>query len=207
MSAQDGSKGLIAEVISDAAAQIAQQQAAAAGEQIPLFTPPIAPQLTLEPDGKGGQRIVAAQSLTPAEIAMDGEARRRAGRPRGATSRSTRQLREWLLRGGVLPQKWMMDFALMDPEALAARANASLTWALEFQAKLMNDLAPYLMPKMASVDDDGRAVPMMGMLVNNAIVMPGEALPAGVRPPWETRQPPPALNHQPAPASGQGGQP
>jgi hypothetical protein len=122
--------------------------------------------------------------LTSEEIAADTEQRRKGGRPPGAQNIATRQIREYLLKKGVVPQKWMMDWLLVSPEELAARLRCSIGEAFDKQVSLAKELGRYIMAPMATVDDKGNAVPTLAMVFGNQILTPGDNT-AGISPPWQ----------------------
>lgn len=150
------------EIMSEAMANAAQAVAAPvapAVQQDELFAVPISPRLRKSAD---------ANALTPAAIEAEGERRRKAGRPPGAQNRSTVELRKFILAGGVLPQKWMMDWLLMEPEQLAARLGCTLVEAFDRLVALADKLAPYTMARMAPSDDKGNAVPFFEFHLGNS---------------------------------------
>ena len=100
------------EIIGEAVAAAAQElaSATAAPVQDEMFAPPAVP--------APGARIEGAA------LEAEGERRRKGGRPPGAQNKSTRQLREWLLRGGVLMASLMSAvpaWAGMDPLPVLAQ--------------------------------------------------------------------------------------
>jgi hypothetical protein len=129
----------------------------------------------------------------PVEIGANAEQRiesvRKAGRPPGAANRSSRELREWLLRRGVLPQAALMQWVMGGPDGVLAwitgghpdiadaetRAVAYREWRT-----VCVELGSYLLPKQAQVDEAGRTVPQM------IFVMPGGTAPIApdARAPW-----------------------
>lgn len=154
------------EIVGEAVAAAAQAVGAPVHEvQEEMFAPPLMP-------------AKAGVALTPAEITAEGERRRKAGRPPGAQNKATKELREWLLRGGVLPQKWMADWLSVEPEQLAARLGCTVLEAFDRQARLADSLAPYVMSRMAPSDDKGQAVPIFNFQF-------GTGGPENDLPPWE----------------------
>ncbi|MBS7703186.1 hypothetical protein [Chelatococcus asaccharovorans] len=156
-----GERGVIAAAVSEAAGAVAADRAP--DEQLGLFEAP------------AGRRMDVEQA------AEDHAARRGRGRPPGAANRSTRELREWLMRGGVLPQRWMMDWLLLSVEELAARLQCSRLEAFDRQASLADRLGRYFMPHLAPTDAQGAAVPMVALMVGGQAVN-GAA--TGSAPPW-----------------------
>jgi hypothetical protein len=146
MSAGTGQAGVVAEAVSGVGAEIASARAAADGEIVDLFPLP------------GCERGV-----------NDGAARERAidarkrGRPPGAANKSTKDLREYLLRRGVNPLQAMMEWALHTPESLAAELGCTRLEAFDRLAGVWRELAPYFAAKMVPVDDEGRPLPMFAM--------------------------------------------
>jgi len=158
--AGNGVSGVVAAAVQDARDAVAADREAV--EQLDFLAP------------AGGQVL----SLEAAQ--EDAEARRKRGRPAGSANRSTVELRRWLLAGGIVPQKWMADWLLISPEELGKRLGCSTAQAFDRQTRLAIELAPYLVPKMAPVGDDGKAAPML------VINMGGSgAAQAGGLAPWE----------------------
>lgn len=119
-----------------------------------------------------------AVKLTLAEAAADAETRRKAGRPPGSQNKANVQMREYLLRAGVNPHKWMMDWLLLAPEELAKRLGCTVVEAFDRQALLAERLKKAFMPDLAPTDETGKAVPLLQFNIN------GQNASAG-RPPWE----------------------
>lgn len=127
------------------------------------------------------EKLPAGQSLSPHAVEAEAERRRKVGRPPGSQNKATKQLREWLLRGGVLPQKWAMDWLLMEPEQLAARLGMTVAEAFARQVTIAEGLYPYFMARMAPTDDKGNAVPFLSFSLGApALDEAGRELP-----PWE----------------------
>lgn len=108
------------------------------------------------------------------------QARRQRGRPKGAQSLSTTEWRNFALRHGPHPVVAMMRWLDLGPHGLAEELNITLTEAFDRWRALASDLAPYFMAKQAPVDDRGKAVPGL------AIIMGGQSMnsDAGGLPPW-----------------------
>lgn len=157
-----GEAGVVAEAISGGAAEIA---GAPAAEELPLFALP----------GR------AAPIDAPArERAI--EARKR-GRPPGAVNRSTKELREYLLRRGVNPLQAMMEWALHSPESLSRELGCTPLEAFDRLKSLWEALAPYIAPRMVAVDEDGQALPLLQLVIGGQRLAPS----AGSEPPWITQ--------------------
>lgn len=111
------------------------------------------------------------------------EAKRRAGRPKGAENLSGRQLRAMIdhaAGGNVLLQRarWLQ----LEPEAMALRLGVSVAEAFDRQDRIRAELARYVAPMLAPTDDQGRAVVPILMQVSTA---PGARAEAGAdAPPW-----------------------
>lgn len=139
--AADGKAGVVAELVQAVAGDVAA--AKAEPEQLAMFEAP------------AGELLIAGSNAAIAE-----ERRMRgAGRPPGAQNKATRELREWLLAKGIVPQHWQMKWLMLEPEALAARLRCTVAEAFDRQAALARELGPYLMAKMAPTDAAGNAVP------------------------------------------------
>ena len=167
---------LLDAAIDATSAAVAQDRKAAEGDQEELFHRPAVPETA--PDGWN-------RGLAVPEARADADRRTKAGRPPGRQNKSTRLLREWLLRGGVLPQRWMMDWLTIAPEELAARLKCSVADAWDRQAKLAEKLNPYFMAAMAATDDKGNAVPVFAFYSGGHRDGPGGSAPDAATPPWE----------------------
>lgn len=159
MTSGSGHAGVVAAAVKGVAEGIAAADAAAAGEQIPMFEPP-----TRFADDDGAIE----------------RARRQRGRPPGAANRSTKEFREWLLRRGEHPLQWMMRWASHTPESLARELGCTMLEAFDRLKALHQELAPYFAAKMVAVDDQGRPVPMMVMQFGQFGAPPSE----GGKAPW-----------------------
>lgn len=137
---------------------------AAAPVQEEMFARPVVP--------KAGGR------LSLEEAARDAETRRKAGRPPGSQNRSNVQMREYLLRHGVNPHKWMMDWLLLSPEELAQRLQITIVEAWDRQALLVDRIKKAFMPDLAPTDEAGKAAPVLNFNIG------GVAATAN-KPPWE----------------------
>jgi hypothetical protein len=163
-------KSPIAETVEKAADGVRESAAAAEGEQSELFQLPFA----------------ASES-----VAATAQSVRKAGRPPGAENKSSRQLREWLLGRGVLPQAALMQWVAGGPDVLwnwvtegkevyeGRAALRAKVWEMWKQANV--ELGAYLLPKMQPVDDAGRAIPAMVMFAPGGQVMTA----VDGKPPWE----------------------
>ncbi|WP_026783140.1 hypothetical protein [Pleomorphomonas koreensis] len=159
-----GKRGLQREIARGLAEEVAEVKAAAEGEQLGLFAPPI-------PDGAVRDQIVA-----------EAEAReRKAGRPKGATNLATRQLREFIFSRGKNPVIWKISWLTMTVEQLATYLGCSKLEAFDRQRMLADTLQGLVLPNLAATDEAGNAVPTINMVFGG-----GASL--GVspdRPPWE----------------------
>lgn len=142
-----------------ASADIARPEA----EQPALFDLP-----TLDPSGEIEQ--ARARSL-------------RGGRPKGAQNLATRELREWLLARGILPQQMMMEWLTLGPEGLAKALGCSKVEAFDRIMALADKLGRYFMAPMVPVDDQGKPMPSFNVIIGgSAGVVDGDG---SVRPPWK----------------------
>lgn len=168
-----------------AAAIVGDAVAAAAGavatvdqvEQLPLFAVPT--------HGRAERVNVGAIERATAEA--EG-VRRGPGRPKGAENRATREWRDYLLRRGEHPLEWMMRWSMHTPESLAAELGCTKAEAFDRLAKLRTELAPYFMPKMQPVDEDGRPVPMVNLTIGGSGPGGDPALPPWLRYNGETAE-------------------
>lgn len=159
-----GKRGVEKEIARAAASEVAAELAAADGEQLGFFAPPI-------PD-----------EAKRAEIVADAEAReRKAGRPKGATNIATRQLREYVLSRGKNPVIWKISWLTMTVEQLAEYLKIKPAEAFDRQLAIANSLQGIVLPNLAATDAAGNAVPNINMVF-------GGGTSSGVgpdRPPWE----------------------
>jgi hypothetical protein len=151
MSRADGIGG----VVRAAAAQSLPGEPAV--EQADLFNLPIA-RSAAESDAAFAARAERAHEL----------ARRGRGRPRGAQSVSTTEWRNFALKHGPHPVVAMMRWLDLGPHGLAEELDITLTEAFDRWTILARELAPYFMAKQAPVDDQGKAVPGVAVIVGNA---------------------------------------
>lgn len=182
MADRDGIKGVMAEAVSEASQQLAAQ-ASPAPSMDDLFNIPAAPDQPqhVSFDKQGN---VTSGGLTPQQVSEEAERQRKAGRPKGAVNRSTRELKEFILKTGTVPQLWMVRWLNLEPEQLAQRLRCSIEKAFDFQLTIARELGEYIIPKMARTDGQGNAVPLMGLFVNGQIMDPQSPLPAGALKPW-----------------------
>lgn len=159
-----GKRGVQRDIARQLAGEVAAEKAAGEGEQLGFFAPPI-------PD-----------EAKRAEIVADAEAReRKAGRPRGATNLSTRQLREYVLSRGKNPVIWKISWLTMTVEQLAEYLGIKKAEAFDRQLAIANSLQGIVIPNLAATDEAGNAVPTINMVF-------GGGTSSGVgpdRPPWE----------------------
>lgn len=167
----------VAEAVEKAALAVREAAAASAGEQAELFALPVqaSPQL---------EAIASAN--------------RKAGRPPGAENKGSRELRQWLLGRGVLPQAAVMQWIAGGPEVLwsfvtEGKAMGDFEGRAALRAKVLDswlrtamELGGYFLPKMQPVDDAGRVVPAMFMFAPGGGLMSAEG---GQAPPWDYLKP------------------
>lgn len=142
--------------------------AAAAGpaEQAELFGLPVS-----DPEGK----VEAARS-----VGLKG------GRPPGAQNLATRQLREYLLKRGVLPQQAMMEWMLLGVEGIKEALGCDKIEAFDRWLSLADKLGRYFMAPMVPVDGEGKPAPSFTVVIGGRT---GVAAPDGAQlPPWEYLQ-------------------
>jgi hypothetical protein len=163
MSRADGIGG----VVRAAAAQSLPAQPAV--EQAELFNLPIAKRYG-ETDAAFAERRERLQE----------EAKRGRGRPKGAQSVSTTEWRNFALKHGPHPVVAMMRWLDLGPHGLSEELRIPLKEGFDRWAVLARELAPYFMAKQAPVDDQGKAVPGVAVIVGNA----GLNTEAGGVPPW-----------------------
>ena len=165
MSEADGRGGVMRQAVQAAAGALAAERAAAEPVQLSMLPLPIG-----NPRAKHLRHQV--------------DRRREAGRPPGATNIDTRMLREWLLKRGVHPLQQLFVWAQHTPQSLAAELGCSQVEAFSQLRQLWADLTPYLAPRLAPVDDQGRAVvPWLNFTVGGRTL----TLEGGVAP-WTLRE-------------------
>jgi hypothetical protein len=159
-----GKRGVQKEIARRLAGEIAEEKAVADGEQLGFFAPPIT-------DEAKRNRIVAEAT----------EREKKAGRPKGATNLSTRQLREYVLSHGKNPVIWKISWLTMTIEQLAEELGCKKVEAFDRQLAIANSLQGIVIPNLAATDEAGNAVPTINMVF-------GGGASSGVgpdRPPWE----------------------
>jgi hypothetical protein len=159
--AADGVRGVGAA----AAAGIQQALASGQGDQLDLLPP---------------DRL-APRSLTvdEAEAERIGAERRAAGRPPGARNLRTRELTAYLGAVGAHPAFQMVEWLRMSPEAFAVRFSCSRAEAFDRQQRMREALLPYVLPRLAPVDEQGKSVPFMVFNMGAGAGQDGAQLP-----PW-----------------------
>jgi hypothetical protein len=162
-----GRKAVQAETAAALSQAVAAADAAAAGEQLPLFPVPIPAR-----NARSGKEFDVA--------ALQAAAEKRRGRPPGAVNKSTAKMREYLLARGVNPLEWFMRWLLVTPDELADYLGCTVKEALQEQRLMASELGPIFMPRMAPTDDAGKPVPMLNITIGGAA---GGAAPG--RKPWE----------------------
>ena len=104
------------------------------------------------------------------------------GRPKGAQNLATRELREYLLKRGILPQQALMQWFLLGPEGLAKALTCSKAEAFDRWARLAEGLGKYFMAPMTPVDAEGKPAPSFAVFIGGRTGVVG---PAGeTLPPW-----------------------
>lgn len=88
---------------------------------------------------------------------------RKRGRPAGSENLLTQKMREYLLKRGINPLQALMAWSMHTPESLAAELGCNKLEAFRELRGMWEGLAPYFMPKMQPVDQDGKAVPLFAM--------------------------------------------
>lgn len=164
MSRADGSAGLVAGVIDAAAADLAAREAAA---QLALFD-------------EAEALLPAGRRLDVEEIGTVAVAERRAGRPKGAVNKGTRELRDYLGARGFDAVLEQVRWAFLSPEELAARLGCTREAAFDRKMTLLDRLAPYQHARLAPTDTGGNAVPLLAMTIGGRLATPDTA-----RPPWQ----------------------
>jgi len=144
MSTDNGRAAVADAAITGAIERIASDRAAADGEALELF------ELPGRTEDPRGARAIAIEHA-------------KRGRPPGAVNKSTAELRRYLLARGVNPLSALMQWAMHTPESLAAELGCTKLEAFDRLRAVWEGLAPYFMPKMVPVDNQGRAVPFFAM--------------------------------------------
>lgn len=166
MARSDGKAGVVRDLVRSARGEYDAMKAAAEGEQIALFPPPTR---------FHGPRAVAAAAAI--------ERRGQVGRPPGLQNLTSREFREWLFGRGISPLVSLMRYAIMPPDLLAAELGCTRLEAFREWRILQTELAPYMHARMAFVDDEGKPVPVLQMLVAGRQV----TVQSGMTP-WEMRE-------------------
>lgn len=183
MSDRDGIKGAMAQAVAGASQALAERPVES---QDDLFNVPAMPHVPRREGYAVKDGYVPAEGgLEPRELEAEAERQRKAGRPKGAQNRSTRELKEFLLKTGVVPQTFMHKWLNIEPEQLAKRLGCTVFEAFNKQIDIARELGEYIIPKMARTDGQGNAVPLMGLFVNGAIIDPQTAQPASGLKPWQ----------------------
>ena len=159
-----GKRGLQKEIARRLADEVDAEKAAAEGEQLGFFAPPIAD------EAKRNQIVAEAEARE-----------RQAGRPKGAKNINTRQLREYVLSHGKNPVIWKISWLTMTVEQLAEYLGCKKVEAFDRQKAIADSLQGIVIPNLAATDEAGNAVPTINMVFGG-----GASL--GVspdRPPWE----------------------
>lgn len=130
---------------------------------------------------------VIARSVSPhdqaglAQLVADEQERRKAGRPKGATNVSSRQLKamiEQVLGGN--PLLWRARWLALEPEEMALRLGITKDEAWNRQDKIAAEFARYFLAPLAPTDEKGNAVPSIAVLIGGE----GINTSVGGLPPW-----------------------
>lgn len=167
-------KGIARELAAAAGDEIAKEAANAAGAQVELFGLPCA-------DKTG--RIADAVAR-----------QRKAGRPPGSSDATTKALRDYLLRRGVLPQQSLMQWFMLGPEGLAVALGCNKLDAFREWRALGDALGRYFMAPMQPVDGEGNALPVFNVLIGGQAGLVGAN--GAVLPPWSYMDGRPEQNQQ-----------
>lgn len=167
---EHGKAGVVRELVGAASEEFDGARAASEGAQLPMF-----PVMVRDRGRKDGEALAAIQ--------RDVERRQEPGRPAGVPNLTTQAFRKWLLGRGVSPLVSLMRYAILPPELLANELGCSKLEAFREWKDLQFGLAPYLHAKLAFVDDEGKPVPFLTMIVGgqHITVASGET-------PWQARE-------------------
>jgi len=130
------------------AAIAATGEAGAAGEQLDMLP-----------------EVVRINRGDQAAVIANGEVERRRGRPPGAVNVQSRQLRAMIEGTCGNPLLQMARWAALTPEEIAHRLGITTVEAFDRLILLLRELAPYTAAKLAPVDDAGRAVPNIAVMI------------------------------------------
>ncbi len=150
MSADEGKRGVMRDVVRAAAAEHQAIETASAGEQPELFPAPT--------------RFTGARA-DALQLAL--RERAGAGRPPGAGNVATKEFREFLLARGVSPLTQIMRWSMHTPTSLAAELKCTRLEAFRLLVDLWAELAPYLhqkMPQAVEVDQRSAGVLILGAI-------------------------------------------
>lgn len=165
MSRHDGIGGLVREALA------APLPAVPEPVQDDLFVPPIT--------RKGGE---SEQAFADRQAAAVAEVKRGVGRPKGAQSLATRELKEFGLKasGGKHPFVERMRWLALGPAGIKAELGCTMLEAWDRWDRLAGELQKVYIANQAPVDDQGKAVPGL------AIIMGGHSVNSDVSglPPW-----------------------
>lgn len=111
--------------------------------------------------------------------------RDRAGRPKGAQNKATREMLEFVRKVCGDPMERRFRWAMHTPESLSIELGCTKTEAFDRLDRLWADLSRYFYAQQAAVDGQGNAVrPQFTMLVGGQHAHLTGA-PGTVRPPWD----------------------
>lgn len=156
-----GAAGIVAGMLQEASAHIPSE-----AEQLDMLVASQRPgSERLHVTSPSGKR----QRFDGAGLAAEVERTAKAGRPPGAQNLSTRELRAWVVRllGGT-PQERLARWCMLEPEELARKLGCSVVEAFDRQIAILKELQPYFMARMAPVDDQGKAVPLINVQLGSS---------------------------------------
>lgn len=105
------------------------------------------------------------------------------GRPKGAQNVATRELREYLLARGMLPQQAIMQWFMLGPVGLANALKCDLADAFDRWERMGDRLGRYFMAPMTPVDGEGKPAPSFAVFIDGRSgVVAGDG---STLPPWE----------------------
>lgn len=160
-----GASAVIAAAVGGAGEALRSSAAGSEPEQLGLLAPPT------RFDGARAQEITAKLERY--------HAGRGGGRPKGSQNKATAQFRKWLLAQGEDPLESMYRWSQHSPETLAMEIGCTTAEAYDRLMSLKAQLAAYLHPRLAPVNDDGQAVPMFNMTI-----LAGAGATVSGLPPW-----------------------
>jgi hypothetical protein len=117
-----------------------------------------------------------------AATVREGVARQRAGRPEGARNLVTRDVLAFVRRVFGDPMIESARLLLHSPDSLALEFRCTPFEAAKFQEEIRRDLRRFMYAPLAAVDDEGKPVPQLTMIVGGQqIVLASGQTPWGAR--------------------------